>query len=307
VKWAGRIYKWIILSVLLQFAVLSYFNYIYLPGEVKVKATMYESPEAVFKDREADIPEDASHICVSHDGVYAAYLIDGRLEILNTLGKERKIAVNTQKGRVTFFRWLPDRNMVIYSCSTETGGEGHIEISTYDADNRTERSYPKITRLPGGSDVTDITLSPLTNIVYVKVKTSESAARIYRFNIMDNLSLVMKTKKDTIIKETLFSDNLVYQEPGGKIAVRGSSGGAKSLGLKEKYILLGIDGNDRVYAAEPDGKNMVGEILFGGLDDGQVKTWEKCVRHVGPPDSHPPPVRLKAASYLLFSVIVFFI
>ena len=101
--------------------------------------------------------------------------------------------------------------MLIYSIKEPEGITGRVRISTYDISAELDRSYPDIKNLPSGSEIIEIELSPLTNIVYPMIKTSSSRARIYKFDIMDNLSLIMKTDLSTIIKETMYSDRLIYQ------------------------------------------------------------------------------------------------
>ena len=122
-------------------------------------------------------------------------------------------------GEITYHRWLPDREMLIYAIKEPEAKSGHVRISTYDVIPDLVRSYPDIKELPAGSGVMDIELSPMTNIVYPKIKTSDTRARIYKFDIMDNLSLVFKTDHTTVIKETLYTDNLVYQPVGKRICV----------------------------------------------------------------------------------------
>lgn len=273
-KTIARIYKWIIISVFLQVVILAYLNFIYLGDGGAVKATMYQPEDEAPVSREVKIPAEASGIKASFNGLYAAYTMNGKLEIFDIKNRRSKKTIDTGKDILSYYRWLPDRNMIIYSSTSIDKGKVYVNVITYDVDSGVERSYPKVSGLPDGSGVEDIELSPLTNIVYVKVKVSDSQARIYRYNIMDNLKYIMSTGINTVIKETIYSDNLVFQDGKNKIYVKdGRRNTTKLLPFKSKMALLGIDSEDKVYAGELNKENKVYKIYFGKLDDRIDRSW----------------------------------
>jgi hypothetical protein len=277
-KTIGRVLRWIIISVVFQFIILSYFNFIYLPGKNIIKASVYEFPGNYERPREIKIPLAADEIKVSYDGSYAGYLLDGNLEIINTKdGKIRKI-IYCEKNDLSYFRWLPDRDMVIYSLKQAEKGDSCIEIVTYDLDTGTERRYPKIEKLPVKSNVTAIELSPLTNVVYLKIRAGDSTASIYKFNIMDDLSFVMEIDIDSVIRETNYSDNLIYQDKEGALFVRDGRGNvSRNLGLESRAALLGVDLSDNVYVGELDKQGMVSKVCYGKVNEDPSKSWECLV------------------------------
>ena len=75
------IYKWILISVILQTAVLSWLNYIYLPNRGQFRTTMYEMEFRTVRDRSYKLPEGAVDISVSFDGLYASFVHDGKIVI----------------------------------------------------------------------------------------------------------------------------------------------------------------------------------------------------------------------------------
>ncbi len=269
-----RLYKWILISVILQVLLLSYVNFIYLPNRGNVKATMYEAEAVSIKSRSMKIPQDAENITVSYNGLYAAYETGGDIIIANLDKRKEVKTLSKSAGDFSFFRWLPDRDMLIYAINEPDGKSGQVRISTYDIDQELERSYPNITELAKGSTVVDIELSPLTNVVYTMIKTGESKTKVYKFNIMDNLSYIMGAATDTILKETLYSDNLVYQKADGKITFRkGKSGKSSALSLKGSYVLMETDGEDRIYAGRLNDNKLVESIVFGKMDV-KAASWE---------------------------------
>ena len=269
------IYKWILISVILQTAVLAYLNYVYLPNRGQFRTTMYEVDMPSVKNRSIKLPEGASDITVSYDGLYVAYRLGRRLEVVDIDSKKTIKKIEPTGGEFTYFGWLPDREMLIYSEKEPEGKSGCVRISTYDIVPELDRSYPDIKKLPEGSGVIDIELSPLTNIVYPKIKTSDTRARIYKFDIMDNLKLIFKTDLTTIIKETMYTDNLIYQPAGERICIRnGKTGKVTYVPVKEADLLLDVDDRDYIYAAATDESGKVTAVYYGKAG-AKADQWEE--------------------------------
>ena len=258
------IYKWILISVILQTTILAYINYVYLPNRGQFRTTMFEIEAAPVKNRSFSLPKGAEDVRVSFDGLYAAYRLGEKLEIADLDRKKAIKSFDAGEGEFSYYRWLPDREMLIYSIKEPEGKSGRVRISTYDIVPELDRSYPDIKNLPEGSKVIGIELSPLTNIVYPKIQTSDTRARIYKFDIMDDLDLIFKTDLTTIIKETMYTDNLVYQQEGKKISIRnGSSGKTANVPVKEAGLLLAVDDNDFIYAGGVDESGKITAVYYG--------------------------------------------
>jgi len=273
-KTLKRVYGWILLSVLLQTAALAYINYIYLPGRGAFRATAYEAQTAALKNRSYNLPDGAREIRVSNDGLYAAYLVGNHLEIVDLDRRKTLKKLNRSGGTFSYFRWLPDRDMLIYTIKEPEGKSGCVRISTYDIGPELDRSYPDIINLPENSTVIDLQLSPLTNIVYPMIQTSDTRVRIYQFDIMDDLELIMKADLGMIIRETMYEDNLIYQPVGEKIVVRnGRTGKKTSLPVKEAGLLLAVDDADFIYAASTDDAGEITTIYFGKIGQ-KAQEWQ---------------------------------
>ncbi|NJD03104.1 MAG: hypothetical protein FIA99_11050 [Ruminiclostridium sp.] len=274
-KRISKVYKWIMLAVLFQIFVFSYMEFVYLPGRGAVKATAFEFSDNIVKSGSMRLPADAEGALVSFDGTYAAYIQGGRLKTADIKRGNTLKTLDASGGDFSFYRWLPDRDMLIYSIKEPDGKKGQVRISTFDVGQKLERSYPKITGLPEGSVITDIELSSLTNVVYTMVKTGETRIKVYKYNIMDELSFIMNTDIKTIFKETVYSDNLLYQEDGGNITVRSGKTGRKSyLPVKGSLRLLAIDAEDNIYAGQVDDSGRL-VAVYHGKDDTQSKEWKK--------------------------------
>ncbi len=269
-----RIYRWILISLIFQVAFLSYINYIYIPGRGKVQATMLETGTTGQKSLSVvELPAGAEEVKVSFDGKYAAYKYNETVIIVNIDKNENIKELKPDNGEFSCFSWIPDREMLIYAQKDVNGHSGQVLISTYDIGADLDRSYPIIKKLPKGSQIIDIELSPLTNIVCPIIKTSEDKVQVYKFDIMDNLTYVMNVNISTIIKETMYTDNIIYQQPGKKINIlNGDKMKKKRLPVDEPDLLLDVDSNDNIYVAltEESGKAI---MIYYGKSDQNAADW----------------------------------
>jgi len=254
--------------------ILAYFNYIYLPRTKHVKTSIYEYYEPSINSWRLKIPKSSSKIRASFNGRYVGYMSDGKLVVQDAVNGNRKSVVGPDAGKLTYFKWLPDRDMIIYSLSLPKNGYCDIQIATYNAESGERRIYPDISGLPEGSEVDEIKLSILTNTVYVKVKTGNSHSQVYRFDIMDNCTLVMTANSDIFIEQTMHNDNLVYEKNGYIYVRSGSNNAEKQLKFGRKSVLLGIDSTDRVFAGQQGENEEITGIFYGKTDEGINEKWE---------------------------------
>lgn len=280
-KTAGRIYRWIIISVVFQMLTLLFLNNIFLAAKSEVTATINEvTGETLPKieDVSLKIPSDASDFKVSFDGSYAGYMLDDRIVIVDLRRKKEIKRLDSGLGPVKYYRWLPDRNMLIYSISVNDSKSGRVMIYTYDVEMDLERDPLKISDVPKDSKVVDIELSPMTNVVYLKVDTGKSRAAIYKFNVMNNLSYIMSTDVNTVIKETTYSDKLVYCDTKNRLYVRdGIKNVTWPFPFRNKMELIGIDWEDKVYVGELNEAKEVTKIYYGKLAVEPDKAWTQMI------------------------------
>lgn len=272
-KW----YKWILLAVMFQFCVLLYINNIFLNTNVTVSVT-----DAGVKTKPATgdfkVPEAAQNISMSFNSKFGAYLLDGVLHIINVDNKNDKKVAGLGKDKITYFKWMPDRDMVIYSSDTKEGKKGTIQISTYEADLETLRDYPEIAGLASKSKITDIELSPLTNVVYAKINTSDTKSKIVRFNVMSQYAHVMNLGAKAIIKECAFVNKLVYQNEGESVYIYDGINKTKNkVPINSKNVrVLDIDLNDTLYIGILDSSGKVTQIYHQKITDVKLsENWTK--------------------------------
>lgn len=257
---------WTVVSLGFQILLLVFLDEFYLSRRSSnVEIVKYAEIGASKTSGQVSIPEGAIQVGISYDASYVSYMFDEKLYIIDT-GSGDTAAEWGGGFPANFYKWLPDRNMLIFSNEETKNNMGTISIRTYDADAGLVRSYPEITALPAGSHVEDIQLSTLTNLVYVKIVTGTNSAEIYRFNIMEEQDHVMTVDSDVEILLLHISDVLLYQQDGAGIKLRyDSSGEEKELDARGS-LLLGSDTEDVVYLGERDEKGNVTGIKYGTLN-----------------------------------------
>ncbi len=274
VKW----YKWILVAVIFQVCVLFYINNVFLNTDKAISVTASEASTKPITG-EFRVPEGISKVRVSFNARYGAFIDeDGVLHIINIATKKDKKVAGLASDKITYFKWLPDRDMVIYSSDTVNGKKGVIQMSTYEADTETTRDYPPIKDITSNSKVVDIDLSPYTNVVYAKILTSETKSKIIRFNVMSQYAHVMNLGPDAVIKESNFVNKLVYQNPGEAVYVYDGMNKSKSkVKIDEKNVrLLDIDGDDNLYIGILDAAGKVTHIYHQRVTDAKLsESWTK--------------------------------
>lgn len=268
-KRAGKIYRWIIVSIILQVGVLAFFNNVYLARRGEAVATLVEEKdEKPSKVKKVTIPENSKDFKVSFDRAFVAFMLDGKLEIIDAGDGKTVKSVSHEQDEITCFRWLPDRNIIIYATKAADSSQGRVQVITYNVDSEVEHAYPKITSVPAKSAITAIELSPLTNVVYAKVTTGNGSGKIYKYDIMSTLSFAMNCSDKTVIKEMNYDNKMVYQDDKNRLFLwNGLNSSSKQLVFKEKLALLAIVGiDDEIYAGELDETGKVVRIRFGTAD-----------------------------------------
>ncbi len=274
VKW----YKWILLAVIFQFCVLFYINNVFLNSGGTVSVTTSENKTKPVTG-EFMVSEGVKEVKVSFNARFGAFVDNnGALHIIDIKNNKDKKIAGLEKDKITFFKWLPDRDLILFSSNTKNGQKGVIQLLTYEADSETHRDYPEITGLSAKSIVSDIDLSPYHNFVYAKINTSDTRSKIVRFNIMGQYAHVMNLGPDAIINEANYVNKLVYQNPGESIYVYDGINNSKNkVPVDSKNVrILDIDSNDTLYIGVLDEAGKVTQIYQQKMIDTKLTdNWTK--------------------------------
>lgn len=272
-KIVKRIGVWIIISIVIQCLGLFYVN-----NYVLSEQTSYKSKKVVVDDSKkseinVNVPDDSTDINISFDGKYLAYYEGDALKVVNTNTGEARDVEFGDGVKVSFYKWLPDRNrMLIAEKTTQKNGSG-FTLSYYDVDKDAKVDIKKLSWADSKSEVEDIQLSTLTNVIYVKVAHSGMRSSIYKINIMNEMENV-DTKSYLVgtIRSIQHSDKLAYEDlTYHRIDITGVS---KSITIKgvDNPSLIAMDGDDNIYVGQVMNDKVV-KIYSGSWKD-DPSTWK---------------------------------
>lgn len=262
-----KVITWAALSLILQFSGLFYANnYLFASNGNKIVSKKIEENNSQWaKEVQVQVPQTANHISLSYDGKYIAFYEGDILDIVTTgTGEVKKIDFK-QGIKISYYKWLPDRNRMLIVEKQSGSNGGKLKLSYYDIDKDEKVEIKDIAWADSKSEVVDIKLSTLTNVIYIKVAHSGNRSSIYWLNIMHELKKV-DTKGYMIgnMEVIPHEDKLLYEDlTYNKINVTNMK---EALNFKNtgKMVLLSIDEEDRIYLGEVQ-NNKVVKIYSGTI------------------------------------------
>lgn len=264
-----RIMIWILISLTVQFAGFFYINKYFLSSDTPIKAKKIVKSDTKKPDAEVKIPDGADHVNVSFDARYVAYYDSSVLKVVDTkTGAEKSVEFNDGV-KVSFYKWLPDRNRMLIAEKEDSKKASNIKLAYYDVDKGVKEDVKELDWADKKSEVEDIQAAPLTNVIYVKVANSGKRSSIYWINIMKEMKKV-DTSSYMIgkIRVVPHEDKLVYEDlTYKKIYVTGKDEPLTIDGVNNPG-LLGVDDDDKVYIGEVK-ENKVSKIYYGTIKEGK--------------------------------------
>lgn len=284
-----RIVIWILLSLVMQIAVLYYVDKFLFASE-GVNATI--STKKVDKEKEKKrnvnifVPEEAKQVALSYDGSYLSFYIDDELKLIDAYSGEEKTVELEDKLSVSFYKWAPDRNIILIAAKKEYNKSSKYLFYSYDAERgvneklETKEQDETAFTTTKSSRVEDLQLSPLTNMIYVKASLDGGRSNIQSINIMKRINKV-DTKSYFIgdIKIIPNDDRIAYEDfAKNRVYVTGKSK-AISIDKVDKLCLIGVDDNDNIYVGELDDDSISGTLkvknIYYGTINEDPNDWKK--------------------------------
>lgn len=267
------ILKWALISLILQLCILYYINNYFLTGLTTIRTEKVFAENKMSRKIEITVPSDAKEIKSSYDGKYISYLEGNGLFITDTATSKVVKKIKIDGKNIDYYTWLTDRNRILYLNKTGYGKEKQINLEAYDADNKLNNTVNKTIYAPDKSVVSDLTLSPLTNMIYINVNSIDQS-KLYQINIMGEIKRIyLPVKKIVKMYETQRNDNLIYESPNNIIHIIKDGKKDHYLSTK-KYSLIGIDKSDNVYIGSLNNYNMIDKIYYGSVEK-PLKKWNE--------------------------------
>jgi hypothetical protein len=251
VKSVTKVYFLIIISLMMQLIILYFIND-YLIESKSVKIESYDTIEEE-EYHDYNMPDVAESIKVSKSKEYAAFIEEDSIKIKNLNEKNSIISINNDENEeIILFKWIHDRNMLVYASYIENDYSVDIKLKTYDVDNDITREFPEVVGLSLNSTVSQVELSTVTNIVYLKIVSEGGSGVLYKYNIMNKRYFSMYMKESEKMSEFNYTDKVIFEKNDYIYIKNGLTGSFKSLDYEGYGKIIGIDKNDMVYIAISD-------------------------------------------------------
>ena len=193
-------------------------------------------------DNFPDIKEGNKYF--SYDRKYMAVVTEKSIRIY-TSGKDTPAEIDLKGRSVSYFDWMPDRNLAIMGLYG--GPKDQVIMARLNADDPDHEVDTELEDVPKGSKIVDVAYSEATNVVYMKVKVAESTYRIYRTDAK------------------FFYDNV---RTGDVFMFDGTEGGWRVINPSGRYRLIGVDNKQNIYIARVDEDDNALAVYEGKLGVG---------------------------------------
>jgi len=271
----------IMISLIIQIGGLYYLNNNFLASNNTVKSQKVVDSSTSNKDSisKAKIPPNAKTINVSYDASYISYYLNDDLYVVNTITGKSVNVSHSNGVKISYYKWLPDRNRMLI-CETKNS---NLSLSYYDVTQSKASKISNILMANSKTKVKNIETSPLTNVIYIKVRNGYKDDSIYWVNIMKTTKKVITSSQYLgNIKVVPDEDKMLYEDLSNNMVHVTGVDHALSFSGSEKSCLLGIDNNDQAYIGDVDSNNNIDKIHFGKLKG----NWQSLTLHTPVSKAH---------------------
>lgn len=263
---------WIVISLVLQVSGLYYINEKYLKTENSFIINKVVTKAPTKQEVSINIPDDATNINASFDGRFVSYCEKGTLKTVDTSNGQLKEVLPDSGNMISFYNWVSDRHRLIIA-EKPTDGSGKIQLKSYDATKAIKNKINDVTWSDSSSKVEDIQISPVTNLIYVKVSRNSYKSQIYLNNAMDDVSLVATTTSK-IGNTRILPDKaeLVYEDLSSHKIVSTNDKVDMNFTTVTSPVILGTDANNNIYVGN-EVNGLITNIYYGNTEL-PVSSWK---------------------------------
>ncbi len=226
------------------------------------------------KDGNGEFPEvGEGKKYYSYDEKYMAVVTKDRVDIY-TSGKSEKQSIDLKGRSVSFFEWMPDRNLGIMGLFG--GDSDKVVLAQFNPEDLSQEKDTSLGELPRDSRIVDAAYSTATNVVYMKVKVDTDAYRVYRTDAnYDTRRVYMQASNIGRIAVFFDEDRFFYDnvKTGDVFMFNGTEGGWRVINPNGRYRLIGVDSTKDIYIANVNKEDKVLSISRGKLGVGFTKVY----------------------------------
>lgn len=249
--------------------------YIYLDQVLFAPTSDFQIGGTTQQEAMGDGTETNGRSFYSYDKRFMATILDDQVTIYEAGKKNDPQRINLHGRNVSFFEWLPDRNLAIfatYGRDNKTGEYG-VYIAQYNPIYPDRELDTPIEDAPADSKIVDVAYSTATNVVYMKLEVGEDRYRIYRTDAnYDTRRIHVQAENIGRIavfydSDTFFYDNL---RTGVVYILDGATSSWREISPSGNFRLIGLDGQE-IYIAEMNRDDKVIAAYRGRLGVGFKK------------------------------------
>lgn len=215
----------------------------------------------------------------SRDRRYMAIVKTGNVEIHSMPGNKLAHSIDTGEQKVSYFKWLEDRDLALMGVYTETGDTSRVVLSQVSPVSGGQGHATTINKLPLGSQITDVAYSTATNVIYMQVQVSANPVRyrVYRTDANQELARVyFNTERIGRIGVLFDQDSLIFDDvQNDTVLVRHGDGSWQVISPPAgKYRLVGVDLKNNIYIAKINADGL-GDLIYKGRLGGKFQEHRK--------------------------------
>ena len=153
----------------------------------------------------------------SRDRRYTAIIKADAVDIYAAPGKTPVRTVELRGKKVSYFRWLEDRDLALMAVHEDGRDTASVTLSQIRPLGGEHELSETVSKLPRGSKITDVAYSTATNVIYMLVQTAVSPDlfRVYRTDANRDVTRVYlnsnRVGKIAVLydQDTMFYDNVL--------------------------------------------------------------------------------------------------
>jgi hypothetical protein len=275
-----RIVGWSILALVLQSCIFFIADKYYQGTLLNTKVT--EEIVKVHKDVDLNlsikIPTNANKIQASFDGKYISYYDNSKLIVINSYTGKSNTVGDIDNSQVIYSKWQPDIDSMLI-CEKKSNMKITINIFTYNANTNkvqaptdTNNKDIKFTIADSNDTISDIQMSPLMQIFYIKVGRNSGTSDVFNNNVNGKTVRIFNSKYIGRIRTFQHKPDLIYEDTSTNLIK--VSNIACSLG-NIQACLFNTDNNDNIYIGALKNEEVY-KIMYGSTDE-SVDKWTSIV------------------------------
>lgn len=251
-----KIVIWIVATLFFQGLIYFYFDQFLL------------APTSAYEVSAVADPASGGKAYYSRDRRYTAVVKHDAVEIYSAQKKEPVRTISIRDRKVTYFKWLEDRDLALMGVVEEAAGSSKVTLTQIHPMGAVHELAETVSDLPKGSKITDVAYSTATNVIYmaIQISTNPEQYRVYRTDANHDLKRVylnatrigrmaVMYEEDWLVYDDLANSTVVIRHGDGSWDIVSPAVG--------KYRLIGVDAQDTIYIAKLNSEGMATAILAG--------------------------------------------